>query len=626
MAQLVAADISPDAMAQDLRTAVLREDLADFDRLISIVQAMRLHLIGDAQPTMNLELGDAAAAVDACLQTLDDNRFCRRLWAGDGTLFGQGVGAADRDTGFVRGAELAEQSLGWLDILEAMEPYTDHLLQLQDALDADQVESVVVLGMGAAGLAPEVFSRTFGQLDGSPELLVLDSTVPDQIRAVEDDITPEETLFIVSSKDGDTVETRAFEAYFLDKVKTPDNFAAITDPGTDLEAVGLGRDYVSIFHGDPSVPEGFGVLSPFGMVPAAALGLDVEELLDRAQLMVGSCSGAVPPQYNPGVRLGAALGTLAGQGRNKLTLVTSPGVDGIGPWLEHLVAESTGKEGRGIVPVWGEPLGGPEHYGNDRVFVYIASADDDEQARAAVVDRLDALRDAGHPIMIFSLSDSRDIVQELFRWQVAVVTAAHVLGVNPFARPDVDAADDLPPANDARVRVCVDDGITVVADKTYADTLPNQTIGADGQGPGVVGAAEVLRAHLERLQPGDYLALTAFIEMNDAHSAMLQRMRTLVRDRYRVATMAGFGPRTSYATGQLHRGGPVTGLHLQITAAEVEDLAVPYLEATFGELKTAQQDADFDALSNRGRRVIRVHLGSDVGAGLETLVGYLSSS
>ena len=618
ISQLNESGVNWSAAADELENIALQVDIDSGDRLVSAIQSTRMQLIADAQPSMDLSLGEHEAAVEARIDQLDGIGYVRRLWAGDGTLFDESVD----------GAELAEQSLGWLDVLSGFETYADHLLELRDKLETDQVESVVVLAMGEAGLAPNVFAQVFGQLDGSPELLVLDSTVPNQIRAVEDDITPEETLFLVSSKDGDTLEARAFEAYFLDQVKTPDNFAVITDPDTDLDAAAIERDYVSVVHGDLSVADHFSALSPHGIVPVAAMGLDVEELFDRVQLMVGSCSYGVPARDNPGVILGAALGELAAHGRDKLTLFSTPGLAGFLPWLEHLIAETTGKNGRGIVPVVGESLATPDRYGNDRVFVFIALEDDEDDAQSAMLDRIDALHEAGHPLLTFTLSDPRDLAQEMFRWQVAATTAAHVIGVNPFDQPDdesseSDADEGTPadggsesPAQDslAQERVADGDGIVVYSDRANAQALSASDL------------PSALRAHLDRLQPGQYFALTAFVEPTDANAAALEQIRNAVRDRYRVATTVGFGPQCSYATGQLHRSGPDTGLYMQVTCDDAEDIPVPELDYTFGELKAAQQDADFDAMSKRERRQIRVHLGADAEAGLGRLAGLLGGA
>lgn len=607
------AGLSIEEIAQDLEDAGVEAYVDSYDRLVGAVQGARSAIMGDAQPSMEPLLGGLETAVEARLQTLDETSFVRRLWQGDGSLFGDDAAA-----------ERAEQQLGWLDVVDLMDTYVDHLVQLQDLLETEEVESVVVMGMGGASLAAEVFARTFGQLDGSPELLVLDSTVPAQIRALEADISPEESVFVVASKTGSAIEPIALYRYFAQVVSATDRFVALTDPSSPLESAAMERGFLTVFLGDPEVGHRYASLSPYGLVPAAAMGLDVEELLDRAQLMVASCSEAIPARDNPGVLLGAVLGELTRAGRDKLTVFSTPSLASMGPWIEQLVAESTAQAGQGIVVVVGEPLAGADKYGDDRVFAFFGLDGDDEDERAKALDQLDVLHNAGHPVLLFTLSDPRDLVQEMFRWQVATVTAAHVLGGNPFGQHDVQRADqlaaahsqpvmpgelpaELRPVGSGQVVVAESDGLTLYADETNRSAL--------GQG----GLQDLLRAHLGRLEPGDYVAFTAFIEMNEAHEAALQRLRVEVRDQHRVATTVGFGPRFLHSTGRLHKVGPNTGLFFQLTADDADDIPVPGQHYTFGALKSAQAAADFDALSAAGRRLVRVHLGADVENGLTSL-------
>lgn len=610
---LAAVGIQVAEVAQGLEEEGVRAYAEAHDRLMAAIQEARVMIMGDAQPAMDLSLGVHEDAVEARTTDLDELGFIRRLWGRDGSLF------TDEGTD-------AEPAMGWLDIVEVMGPYTEHLTQFQARLEAEEVESVVLMGMGGSSLAADALIRTFGQLDGSPEVLVLDSTVPAQIRAVEAEITPEETVFITASKSGTTTEPLALHAYFRGVLPSPSRFVAITDPESPLEEMALEDDAPTVFHGDPDVAGGYSALSPFGMVPAAAMGLDVDELLDRAQLMVASCSESVPAYDNPGVLLGAALGELARVGRNKLTLVLSPGIEGFGPWIQQLIAESTGKDGQGIVPITHEALAAPDRYRNDRVFAYIALEDDDDDARSEVLDRLDALHAEGHPVLTFTLSDPRDLVQEMFRWQVAAVTASHVLGVNPFDQTDVQPAraataellakherDDRPPVAPATEAIAEDEGLVIHADPTNASALPT---GATVQ--------DILHAHLGRAQPGDYVALQAFVEMNELHDATLARIQATVRDRYRVATLAEYGPRYLHTTGQLHKAGPNQGIFIQLTCDDPEDLAIPDRPYSFGVLKAAQQAGDLVALTARQRRVIRVHLGADPTAGLQTIARMLT--
>ena len=615
IARLAEADLSIATVATTLEDEGVNEFISAYDGLMASIQGARTAIMDDAQPSMDLQLGAYEDAVDARIHRLDDQAFVRRLWGRDGTLFGE-------DDSVV---ENADASMGWLDTVEAMGEYVEHLVELQDELETAEVESVVLMGMGGSSLAPDVLARTFGQLDGSPELLILDSTVPAQIRAIEGEISPEESVFIVASKSGSTIEPRSLEAHFFEQIQSADRFVAITDPESVLEAEASMRDFFAIYSGDPEVGGRYGALSPFGMVPAAAMGLDVDELLDRAQLMVASCSAAVPAAHNPGVALGAALGELARSGRDKLTFVASGQMQSFGAWLEQLIAESTGKNGVGILPVDGEALGPPEVYGDDRVFAYIALEDDDDDVQSKVLDKLDALASAGHPVLTFVLSDPRDLMQEMFRWQVATAAAAHVLGVNPFDQPDVQISKDF--ANELLHGYVTEGHRPVVPDRTtIADDLGLTAWAKPGSEIAAGALADVLSAFLGRATRGDYVALQAFIEMSDEHDAALQHIRLAIRDQYRVATTVGFGPRYLHSTGQLHKGGPNTGHFIQLTADDPEDFEVPGRNYSFGVLKDAQQAGDFMALSARDRRVIQVHLGADPQAGLERLAEILIPS
>ena len=602
----------------DEATALLEEEAAhvfieSYDRLVATVQSARVAIMGEAQPSMDLSLGEHDAAVETLTSRLDDAGFTRRLWARDSSLF-------DPESKYD-----ADPPLGWLDVVEEMGPYTEGLVEFQDRLEADEVESVVLVGMGGSSLAADAWARMFGQLDGSPELLVLDSTVPAQIRAVEAEISPEETVFIVASKSGQTVEALSLGAYFGQSA-SPDQFVAITDPESELEATAAERGFSGVFPADPEIGGRYAALSPFGMVPAAAMGLDTDELLDRAQLMVGSCSEAVPAYENPGVLLGAAIGELAKAGRDKLAIVLSPALEGLGPWLQQLIAESTGKDDKGIVPVIGESLAGPDRYGDDRAFVYIALEDDDGDTQSDVLEKLDALHSSGHPVLTFALSDLRDVAQEMFRWQIAAATAGFVIGVNPFDQPDVQVSKTLtnelleayvrdgtlPEAPNQRL-LATTDGLSIFADAKDVDVLEGSSV------------QDVLRNHLGRARPGDYVSVQAFIEMSEANNALLDRIRLQLSEGRQLATMVDIGPRYLHVTGQLHKGGRNRGLFLQLTCDDPEDIPIPEQGYSFGVLKAAQQTGDFMAMVQRDRRIVRVHLGTDVPAGLDALARALTS-
>ncbi len=578
-----------------------------FDRLMGTIEGRRQEILGAALNPMTASLGNYQEKVDARLAEMDQNGFSQALWARDGSLFSEDPEAIEH----------AESYMGWLDIAEDMESILGHLEELQDELEDQDVEQVVVMGMGGSSLAPDVFAKTFGQLDGSPELLVLDSTVPSQVRAMEKEVG-DATVFIVASKSGTTSEPLAFDAYFYDKYQSGDHFIAITDPDSKLEAMAEERGFRSIFPGEPEVGGRFSALSPFGMVPAACMGLDVAQLLECANLMVSSCGPEVPASVSPGARLGVAMGELALAGRDKLTLFSSPSLSAFGAWLEQLIAESTGKHGKGIVPVDGEQLGEVDSYGNDRVFAYLKLTGDDEGELPA---RLEALEKAGHPVIRIELETRAALVQEMFRWEIATATAGHVMQLNPFDQPNVQesksfTADFLKtfeesgalPDVPGEEKLLEENGIAVFTDGANAKDL-------SGKG----SLKELISAHLARAGEGDYVAFNAYVEMNEENGEILQAMREHVRTSKKLATTVGYGPRFLHSTGQLHKGGANNGVFLQITAEDAEDLAVPGSKYGFSTLKTAQERGDFMALSKRERRVVRIHLPKDVKGGLEAL-------
>ena len=464
---------------------------------------------------------------------------------------------------------------------------------------------------------------TFGTFPGYPELLVLDSTDPAQVRAAEARVDLGRTLFVVSSKSGTTLEPNIFKQYFFERArqavgaeKAGDHFVAITDPGSKLEQVARADGFRHVFFGLPSIGGRYSALSDFGMAPAALMGLDVGRLLGQAGAMARACAAAVSAEQNPGVALGVVLGVLAAHGRDKITLVASPGIHDLGAWLEQLLAESTGKAGRGLIPVDREPLGPPDAYGGDRLFVYVQL----EAAPDTVQDRKVAeLERAGHAVVRIAMRDPYDIGAEFFRWEIATAVAGAVLGIHPFDQPDVEASKvatrrltdaferdgQLP----AEAPIAEAEGIRLFADPRNARELG----GGERTLPGL------LRAHLGRIRPGDYAAFLAYVEMTAGHETALQAIRTRIRDRYRIATCVGFGPRFLHSTGQAYKGGPSTGVFLQVTCDDAVDLPVPGQRYTFGVVKAAQARGDLEVLAERGRRALRVHLGPDVAAGLTVL-------
>jgi transaldolase/glucose-6-phosphate isomerase len=550
-------------------------------------------------------------AVEAALQDWQANQKMARLWRGDKSLW-----TSDDEDKWV----------GWLRVVEEQRSNLPQLVAAAaDAAKAGFTHALL-LGMGGSSLCPEVLKITFGKQPGHPELHVLDSTDPAQIRSIEGQIDLARTLFIVASKSGSTLEPNIFKQYFfaraedvLGKGNAGPHFVAITDPGSKMQQVAEGEHFRKIFFGVPSIGGRYSALSNFGMIAAAVMGLDLGKFLDRTEEMVQACGPEVPVGQNPGAVLGAILGTLGNLGRNKVTITTSPGIYDLGAWLEQLLAESTGKQGKGLIPVDREALGAPGVYGNDRIFVYLRLASD---ADAAQQSMLAALRQAGQPVVEIEIADTYDLGQEFFRWEIATAVAGSILGINPFNQPDVEASKivtrELTGAYEksgslpAEAPLYEEGGIKLFTDDRNAAAL-KKLVG------GNLSLKSLLNAHLSQLGAGDYLALLAYIQMNQTHEDRLQAIRHVIRDQKHVATCLGFGPRFLHSTGQAYKGGPNSGVFLQITCDDANDLPVPGQKYTFGTVKAAQARGDFQVLADRQRRALRVHLPADVDGGLKKL-------
>ncbi len=532
----------------------------------------------------------------------------RRIWAADASLWT----GADENT--------------WLAWLTAPSDCLARLSQWQEWAEVaqrDGIEDVIVLGMGGSSLCPEVLAQTFGPQPGAPRLRVLDSTVPAQVRELEASIDLARSLFVVSSKSGTTIEANVLLEHFfsalqasLPSARASDagrHFIAITDRDTPLEALARSQGFRQLEYGVAAIGGRFSALSPFGMLPATLAGLDTGELLRRAQQMAERCrlEGA---DDNPGAELGIAIAAHARAGRDKLTLVASPGLAALGTWLEQLVAESTGKAGLGIIPIVDESLDAPESYGDDRLFVYARVQT--EGADAAQDAAVAALERAGQPVVRLEVPDLLELAAEFYRWEFAIAVAGSLLGVHPFNQPDVEAAKVA--ARELTDRfvttgalpheppLSVQQGVALFADPAFA-LEPGWDLAA------------TLAAHFERIAPGDYFALTAFVALNPRNQAALRRICRAVRSALPAATTLGFGPRFLHSTGQLHKGGPNSGVFLQITGDDAADLDMPQRDFSFGVLKTAQALGDFQVLCQRGRRVLRLHLGSEVASELERI-------
>ena len=560
-----------------------------------------------------------AVAVKESLAEWHAHGKVRKLWARDASLW------TGRDEG---------QWLGWLGITNDQLAHIERLTAIREAARSAGFSHVLLLGMGGSSLGPKVIRTTFGTISGFAELFLLDSTDPAQVKAFENKVDLKSTLFIVSSKSGSTLEPNVFKQYFFDRIerlmgpnKAGDHFVAITDPGSKMQQVAECDGFRRVFLGWPNIGGRYSVLSDFGLVPAAVMGVDVAKLLDRTEEMVCACMPSVPVAENPAVVLGTILGVAAQEfGRDKMTIVASPGIFDLGAWLEQLVAESTGKDGKGLIPIDREPLGKPDVYGRDRLFVYLRLSTTPDAAQDASVDELER---AGQPVVRIRVDDPYDLGEEFFRWEFATAVAGSILGIHPFDQPDVEGSkiatrkltDEyektgaLPP----EMPIFKENGIELFTDEKNAVVLAKKVNG----GPTLAG---YLKAHLSRANEGDYFALLAYIEMNEAHEQVLQEIRQGVRDIRRVATCLEFGPRFLHSTGQAYKGGPNTGVFLQITCDDAIKLPVPGRKYTFGVVKAAQARADFDVLVQRDRRALRAHLGADVAAGLRTLrVGLLTA-
>jgi transaldolase/glucose-6-phosphate isomerase len=589
-----------------------------FDKLLETVEK-NTHRPGvPSVGTQNAKLpADLDEAVKKNIKDWRAGGKVRRLWQKDASLW-----TNTDETAW----------LGWLNIVDDQIANVSKLKEVAKEIKDAGFSDILLLGMGGSSLCPEVFSLTFPQVPGFPRLHILDSTDPAQIKHTEEKLNLTKTLFIVSSKSGSTLEPNIYKQYFFERMKQTvgdkvgDYFIAITDPGSKMQQVAERDRFRHIFYGLPTIGGRYSALSNFGMVPAALMGLDVQKFLERTKQMMDACVPTVPLEQNPGVMLGIIMGSAAKLGRDKITLITSPGISDLGAWLEQLIAESTGKLGKGIIPVDRETLGAPEVYGYDRIFAYVRldSAPDAEQDA-----KVEALEKAGQPVVRIALSDIYNLGQEFFRWEIATAVAGSILGINAFNQPDVEASKletkKLTSEYESKGSLPVEqpileqDGISLFTDGKNAAALA-QAVGSDRS------LAGYLHAHLARIGEGDYFAVLGYVEMNAEHEVLLQSLRMSVRDGKHVATCLGFGPRFLHSTGQAYKGGPNSGVFLQITCDDAADLPVPQQKYSFGVVKAAQARGDFAVLAERNRRALRVHLGSDVKAGLTKLAKLVQDS
>jgi len=564
----------------------------------------------DTQYSAAYHLGQYQPAVEAEIATLNSQDFTTRFWQKDATLWTQEAEAQQSIRSF----------MGWLDSPEVLTKAVGEITGFVKEAKAAGFQHVVVMGMGGSTMAPIVFERSFEQA-GLP-LSILDTTDPGTVAELEQSIPLEHTLFIVASKSGTTAEPLAFGDYFYDKVKaikgdkTGENFVAITDPGSKFVTQATKEGYRHIFLNFSEVGGRFSALTYFGLVPAALYGLDISTLLRGAVAMMQACGAHGPVADNPGLKLGATMGVLAKQGRDKLTLITPESLSSLGLWLEQLLAESTGKEGKGILPVAGEPLGRPDEYGTDRVFVYVGYESEADQTN---IDKLTALEQAGHPVIIIRLKNALELGSEFYRWEIGVAVSGIVLGINPFDQPNVQAAKT---ATDKLMKEVTEKGQLPDPGQPTADQdgvrYYGDVTGAD--------AAGVLHAFFAQAQPGNFMTLQAYLHENESLNKSLAEFRQLVQDKLRIATTSGYGPRFLHSTGQYHKGGPNVGLFVQFTADHPQDLPLPGRTYTFGTFENAQAQGDLQALRDNDRRALHIHLGPNPEQGLQTVLTALKTA
>lgn len=616
MRALAESGVDLQAVTKQLQEEGLAAFVTSFDTLVESIKAKRGALTSGIKDRLTASLGKYNDAVTDAIKEADKGDVVRRIWRKDAALWKEEEAHQ----------KIINNALGWLTVPDKMIGVEKDLVQFADRIrGVREFKHVMVCGMGGSSLCPEVLRQTFGKQDGYPELLVLDSTDPDAFADIADQIDLTHCLFVISSKSGTTTEPLVFYKYWYDQVgKRKENpgecFIAITDPNTLMERMATDDKFKRIFLNPADIGGRYSALSYFGMVPAALMGLDVTKLLDRAERIVHACASVVPAADNPGARLGAIMAECAKQGRDKLTIIADEKISSFGLWVEQLVAESTGKDGKGIVPIAGEPLGAPGLYGNDRLFISIAV----DKTNSETERKLAALEAAGHPVVRHTLTDLYDLGEEFFLWEFATAFAGYRLGINPFDQPNVQESKD---ATKELLEAFAKEG--KLPEQTIVATDGTLTVYADDRMKADLAASSVedaITAHLKRVKAPDYIAFLNYIEETPEHEALIQEMRTHLRDSTKCATTTGYGPRFLHSTGQLHKGGSDQGVFLQLTAPDTTDQPIPEQPYTFSVLKQAQALGDFRSLASRNRRAIRVDLGNDVLTGLTRLRDHLAQA
>ena len=605
MEQLAEVGIDMDAVTQQLLDDGVKQFADSYSELIRGI-AEKIDAMGSGYARrQRIDTG----ATDIPLNTPQASEIATRIWRRDPNLWKPGDAAH---------AAVINNRLGWLDVIGAMQERLPALRSLAAEVREAGWRDCVLLGMGGSSLCPEVLRTSFGSAEGQPVLHVLDTTDPLAIARLTGAIDPKATGYIVSSKSGTTLETLSHLAHFWELTSgVSDNpgahFIAVTDPGTPLATIARDRGFLHLFKNPPDIGGRYSALSMFGLVPAAIIGIDCDLLLERAAQMRRNCTAGVPGDLNCGLSLGTVMGVLHDEGRDKVTILAPKEIEAFSLWAEQLIAESTGKEGKGIIPIGDEPIGSPAVYAGDRLFVALRLGDN-----AGFDHSIDALREAGHPVIVFDLADEYDLGAEFFRWEFATAVAGAHLGIDPFDEPNVQELKDNTKA--------------VLQQYQQTGSLPDEPAAVTDGALRVYGdvsgssAASALAAHLDTARQGDYVALMAYVTPDDSNAVALQHLRVAIRDTRRLATTLGFGPRFLHSTGQLHKGGPNTGVYIQITADDGTDVPIPGQPFTFSILKRAQAAGDLQSLRSHGRRVVRVHIAGDLDAGLASLTDAVAAT
>ncbi|HEY4644340.1 MAG TPA: bifunctional transaldolase/phosoglucose isomerase [Bacteroidota bacterium] len=609
--------IDIDFVTRQLMNEGVQKFIDPYDELMKTLASQRQEFLFKKGSKQSISPGSIKSSFNAALSSLDEAQFARRLFAKDPTLWSSDPGLAVS----------IRNRLGWLDRVDEFCRKADEIKKFALNVKRAGFKHVVLLGMGGSSLCPEVCRDTFGSAKGWPELIVLDNTSPEAVGEAASHIDIERSLFIVASKSGTTTETASFYRYFFDRLekrvdsKAGGHFVAITDPGSPLIEEARNKKFRAVFENPEDIGGRYSALSYFGLVPMALIGIDVSEMLNNAHQMQLSCGPFIPTEVNPGVSLGTLLGMGYRHGRDKVTFVLSESVRAFGYWVEQLLAESTGKQGRGLVPVEGEPLAPPSAYSNDRVFVSIST---DGGGDKSIQKKLEALERAGHPVVRITLKEKLDLGAEFYRWEFATATAGSVMGVNAFDEPNVAESKknmvDL--LDEWKQKGSFTEGQPIVENdgiKVYCDESSKWLFqGKRGS------VREFLNAFLRLAKAPDYVALLAYLHRTDARHRALQTIRLKLRRRLKTPTTLGYGPRYLHSTGQLHKGGPNSGVFIMFTADSGRDLQIPGEEYGFATLQRSQALGDFRSLNDKERRVVRVHLGSDTLDGLKKISSYLS--